>query len=1333
MREDRCGWYSSEKKLADSFTMEECVLAEASHQRGDSILTSKPNRPLVKIDSISIDLISADEKNEAEKCQHFSIRGYVAEVRKRDKKICWPFALDESHNKLEEQTCILPPLDVPKFRWWHCQNCLQEIGTKASEKEIATVPSCNNTVYKSNGTCLHMTSRGAETVLLLDYPRALNVDISEGRKVDASTSGNVNDNEHHVSLCSDKQDKQADVACSIIIGDENRSEEDADEVIPEPPCGAAKVNPCLLMEKQAGDTVALELNCNGVYEVADIGLSVGKMKYMVNSSDETCQMGKHTSMDDQNNTAWGSSKVVPAVGVVDEALNSVSVLKNDCPLLELDDSDQASSESDEILIKNSFNRQHDNSSGWRRRKSRKVRLLTDLLGAKENNSTSNAVIDASTSTDSLSVPQGEVAVQGNARRGFRGQNRKRKMFQDEDWRPPEISYQNDANKKFRTFKGDVEITDINIAIDNAESEEDGPAGIGSQTGVKTHWTRPKIDRISGPNKKKNKKTSVDDGCSSLLPPQVATGREIQDKNGDADVGKATDAVLSKSPHDAFAGKRIEAFLKNLPAQQTEGKSSLSKKKNKMPLVEEGEASLMPWKSGVISKDQITRKEVEYLQCTTQTVPFQSVQDHSAGKDLQLFLNSLAAQRKDDAKYVAPVEDGLALFLSQQENLHREDVVMRKDVERKQHIGGSSIPFKPVPDRLFGVGVNRDINGKRTTHGIPFLSEKQNCSPSVEDWSSSLKQKVDFSGKCNKEKAIEVQELSEANRKHSDHRVNEVFEQGTSDDIPMEIVELMARNQYERCLSETRNDYHLSETTNDTRNAGMLDFTKVYANGAFRLLQEENSHRQKPQSSYGRNSMFTTAENVGSSREKSGSYFSHFSNRNHFNMAQPEGTHGSTGVIAFPVCQEKPSSGVQFSCPGPSRHNGASNCKWSRDMVGQRSSHTSLHAFEAYNACYNAPQQSEEAAHVWSAMTPNHMAFGFSIPQECATHSNNMDMISHSSNMLHKRKMTGEQDLKFLNSNAFDLEKQNRSIGSETLNRAHVEYPFACKDNGIKLHPKLVGSLDLYSNENIPAMHLLSLMDSGMQSRTPFSMDGDSKFLKKSAFPRDYDSREFSGLEIGAYKARNSSRQPSSDHCGKNHLAERSCACSLAVTSVGAFASSSQKDGNFKPAGLIDQVLPRSRGKEKSKVLPPPIQNRGCTSRKSSSTCGDYSGTNHESIPIHDTQKRFPGASNSMRFPLQPHTIENSIECIALETHCNGGTFWPINSRSETEICSINKNPADFSVPVAGNIYMIGAEDLKFGKSISSENRNGLINVDGHKKKRVVKLTSVKERARRRIA
>lgn len=488
------------------------------------------------------------------------------------------------------------------------------------------------------------------------------------------------------------------------------------------------------------ETVSLELNCNGVYEVPDIGHTVKELKSMANSSAETCQNGKHASMDDQNHVAQCLSKVVTAVGVLDEAHTSPSVHKNDYPIVELVDSDQASSEGDEILIKNGFSRQHDNSSGWRRRKSRKMRLLTDLLGVDENNSTSNAGNDASTSIDSLSAPQGEAAVQGDAIRGFRGQNRKRKMVQDEDWRPPEISSPNDVNKKSKMLKGEVEITDINIAVDNAESEEDPPAGMASETGVKTHLTRPKIDKISVPNKK-NKKTSVVDGCSSLLPPKLVIDREIQEKTGDADTGDATHSVLSKSPHGGSVDERIQVLLKDLSAHQTEGKSSSSKKKNKMSLVEDGKAGLMPGKNAVISKDQIARKEVEYFQSRPQAVPFQPSQGYSSGKDIQHFLNRLPTPTNDDAKYVAPVEDGLLFFLSQQEKLHREDVVTRKDVERKQHIGGSSLQFKPVPDRSFGPGVNHNIHGERNTHGIPFLGEKQKCSPRVEDWGSSLKQKV----------------------------------------------------------------------------------------------------------------------------------------------------------------------------------------------------------------------------------------------------------------------------------------------------------------------------------------------------------------------------------------------------------------------------------------------------------------------------------------------------------------------------------------------------------------------------------------------------------------
>ena len=57
--------------------------------------------------------------------------GYVSEIRKKNWKICWPFALDGDLDKSDqEKSAMLPPLNAPKFRSWCCQNCLREIGSK---------------------------------------------------------------------------------------------------------------------------------------------------------------------------------------------------------------------------------------------------------------------------------------------------------------------------------------------------------------------------------------------------------------------------------------------------------------------------------------------------------------------------------------------------------------------------------------------------------------------------------------------------------------------------------------------------------------------------------------------------------------------------------------------------------------------------------------------------------------------------------------------------------------------------------------------------------------------------------------------------------------------------------------------------------------------------------------------------------------------------------------------------------------------------------------------------------------------------------------------------
>uniref|UniRef100_A0A5B6ZV77 Uncharacterized protein n=1 Tax=Davidia involucrata TaxID=16924 RepID=A0A5B6ZV77_DAVIN len=410
----------------------------------------------------------------------------------------------------------------------------------------------------------------------------------------------------------------------------------------------------------------------------------------------------------------------------------------------------------------------------------------------------------------------------------------------------------------------------------------------------------------------------------------------------------------------------------------------------------------------------------------------------------------------------------------------------------------------------------------------------------------------------------------------------------------------------------------------------------------------------------------------------------------------------------------------------------------------------MQVIEVRNTCQNGSRQNEAAEHVRSSMIPNHMLFGLNIPQKCATQSSNIEMHSQCPDTLRKGKMIGGLDMNFLNLSATNLEKQNRNFDSESLKRMSAKYPFVCKHRGTGLNTKGMGSLDLYPNETIPAMQLLSLMDAGMQSSTPFSLDGKSKFFDKPFFPcdhhpkvsvdvkskflekpflpHDHHSKEFCILGTGVYKASDGSRHPSSAFYGKNHPSEESCECSPAIPAVGAFPSLFKKDGSFKrAAGFTDRVSSKLREREKAKRSFSPTQNRGCRPQKSVCRSG-VSGTSRASNPVQDKQKGFLGASDSVRFPLQCRTIEDSTKHIDLEARGVNGTIWSMKSISKIDICSVNRNPADFSIPEAGNKYMISGEHLKFGKKIASKDRSGLINVDGRKRQRVTKPTSMKEQA-----
>ncbi|XP_075508298.1 uncharacterized protein LOC142545183 [Primulina tabacum] len=122
------------------------VPVEESHRKSDSAASAaKSIGSLVQINSIAIDLSSAAEEIESPAHEHFSIRGFVSEMRKKDLKTCSLFASEcnPSDN--------LPMLYVPKFRWWHCSNCIPEIATERTtldmvlaDRSLAGTSSCKN-------------------------------------------------------------------------------------------------------------------------------------------------------------------------------------------------------------------------------------------------------------------------------------------------------------------------------------------------------------------------------------------------------------------------------------------------------------------------------------------------------------------------------------------------------------------------------------------------------------------------------------------------------------------------------------------------------------------------------------------------------------------------------------------------------------------------------------------------------------------------------------------------------------------------------------------------------------------------------------------------------------------------------------------------------------------------------------------------------------------------------------------------------------------------------------------------------------------------------------
>jgi len=131
--------------------------------------------------------------------------------------MCWPFVSDGDSNNYEEQACLLPPLHVPKFRFWRCQNCVWEVGAKGTANCYDTALKSCGAELKSTNVCSHGPNFDDAARLPSDVQEATNQEIPEGRQADVFASLNSTSKSHH-SLSIDKNEKKTKDMNGSIIG-----------------------------------------------------------------------------------------------------------------------------------------------------------------------------------------------------------------------------------------------------------------------------------------------------------------------------------------------------------------------------------------------------------------------------------------------------------------------------------------------------------------------------------------------------------------------------------------------------------------------------------------------------------------------------------------------------------------------------------------------------------------------------------------------------------------------------------------------------------------------------------------------------------------------------------------------------------------------------------------------------------------------------------------------------------------------------------------------------------------------------------------------------------
>ncbi|KAF5932082.1 hypothetical protein HYC85_028253 [Camellia sinensis] len=776
----------------------------------------------------SVGFVSAIEKKKTGKCRHFSIRAYVAEICRKDWKICWPFSSLDDNQESKKLADMLPPLHVPEFRWWDCQNCVQR--DKLGESSNSDVNTSTDMISSELCPMIH------------DHTKEMVANVMSIIRPDINTSENYN----------------------------NTVVKDVDKTIKE-------ANTCEMMDAQCvnkeatkdTETINLNLEGDGLEELVEENCGTS-------NSEQLEEMMLHQK------PKLGTSEKEVVDSLIGGHTSKVHPLKSS-----EDDDDDAHGFHDQFHT----DWPGDSSQILSSRKPQKFRLLTDIIKSEVSiASTKISGSDGITSSDHVNtkVTQtnyaddldglgldihsgGQVAVQENVEKDAKAKSKRRKTLQAKDQEPPsQMRWSKSVSEKIQIYERDQENNCIDSTrsypthncfdsaseIANSKSVKDvfGWEGLRSDFKIRCNENRTGDGKVIQ-SKKKNKRTRfeesnqkstfclkesniLEDARDTLIPLQAGMQSQDQvirhdDEHDQVGVGISP----FRSAMDASTGIYIHPSVFSNKAAR--GKAVVSELQTNMALVE-GDCSA-------------TYQDVNFRSTKTDIVPAKTAQKRISGRGLHASVNCRMDSERSDRE-------------STLQN-HKEEISQigsGKEIVVK-HAETTGVFLRYATNSSSERGAHSGLKNKKATHKKASTSIKQNNMSQVQDGASTIWSK-ELPFIDNYENNMGIQGHSEATKNQSDEIADKMSELESVNDIPIEIVELLAKNRHERRRLEAENSNKKmlceseTETTKNLKDADKNEFSGIHEDNS-RYLWEKNLEMHKPQSSNARGGISAAAKSV----------------------------------------------------------------------------------------------------------------------------------------------------------------------------------------------------------------------------------------------------------------------------------------------------------------------------------------------------------------------------------------------------------------------------------------------------------------------------------------